>query len=70
MYAKMEETIRVSLRIPVEIHRYIKESCTRIKIDEDGKQVIRKLSLTEAYVDFLWRGIGTAKDTNKESAPR
>jgi hypothetical protein len=46
------DSVRVSLRIPKEIHDFIKDSCTRIKVI-DGKQVQRKLSLNDAYVDFL-----------------
>ena len=62
------ESVRVSLRVPTEIYNFIKDSCIRIKV-VDGKQVQRKLSLNDAFIDFLWRGIGTAEDAKKEDAP-
>ena len=55
------ETIKVNLRVPIDIYDTIKESCVRIKkvYGKDRKKVI---SLNDAFVDFLWRGIGTIED--------
>jgi len=56
------ETIKVNLRVPIDIYDTIKESCVRTKrvYGKDRKKVI---SLNDAFVDFLWRGIGTIEDS-------
>ncbi len=55
------DSIRISLRVPTDIYDVIKSSCIRIKIIE-GKEVKRVISLNDAFVDFLWRGIETIED--------
>jgi hypothetical protein len=59
------ETIRVTLRVPKDIYEVIKGSCTRIKIVQ-GKEVKKVMSLNDAFIDFLWRGIETTEDDDEK----
>ena len=62
--------VRISIRVPQDIYNVIKGSCIRIKTI-NGKDVKREISLNDAFIDFLWRGIGTAEDDDgddKETA--
>lgn len=55
------DTIKVTLRVPIDIYEVIKGSCIRIKIVK-GKEVKKSMSLNDAFIDFLWRGIDTTED--------
>jgi len=57
------DTIRVTLRVPLDIYEVIKGSCIRIKTIE-GKEVKRVISMNDAFIDFLWRGIETTEEDN------
>jgi len=58
------ETVKVTLRVPKDIYDVIKGSCVRIKTI-NGKPVKKPMSLNDAFVDFLWRGIDTAEDDDE-----
>jgi len=58
-----KDSVKITLRVPVDIYEVIKGSCIRIKTI-DGKDVKREISLNDAFIDFLWRGIGTAEDND------
>jgi len=60
-----KDSIKVTLRVPIDIYEVVKGSCVRIKVIE-GKEVKREISLNDAFIDFLWRGIGTAEDDDEE----
>jgi hypothetical protein len=55
------DSVKVTLRVPKDIYDVIRGSCVRIKTI-DGKEVRKTISLNDAFIDFLWRGIGTAED--------
>ena len=63
-----KETKKVTLRVPMDIYEVIRSSCVRIKTI-NGKEIKKVISLNDAFIDFLWRGIDTAEDDEDEKAP-
>jgi hypothetical protein len=61
-----KDLVKVTLRVPKDIYEVISASCIRIKTIE-GKEVRRVISLNDAFIDFLWRGIGTAEDDDDKA---
>jgi hypothetical protein len=62
------DSVKVTLRVPKDIYDVIRSSCVRIKTI-DGKEVKKIISLNDAFIDFLWRGIDTAEDDDDKEAP-
>lgn len=60
-----KDFVKVTLRVPQDIYDVIKGSCIRIKTI-NKKDVKREISLNDAFIDFLWRGIGTAEDSDDD----
>lgn len=61
----MGAKVRVSIYVPEEIHTFVMESCERI-ITARGKQVKFTKTLSEAYVEFIKRGIQSCDDEQEE----
>jgi hypothetical protein len=57
----MSSKVRVSIYVPEEIHTFVVESCERI-ITARGKQVKFTKTLSEAYVEFIKKGIASCTE--------
>lgn len=56
MLMPQSRTVRVTIRMPLEIDDFVTQSCQRI-ITANGKTITFSKTKSEVYIDFIKKGI-------------